>query len=164
MLGRDAAPNRHRGLAYEYVQVAVDDCSRVAYAKISEDDSGYSASRFQLEAAGFFAAHGVQIERVMTDRGFCYTQSRDFRAALTELGARHKVIRKNRPQTNGKAERFIQTLLDEWAYDRFYEGNDQRRVALMPWLANYNWTRPHSELNGRPPMTVLVDKVSGKHS
>ena len=165
MLGREVAPDLHKSrLGYEYVHVAVDDCSRVAYAKVCEDDSGKTAARFLLEAAGFFAEHGVHIERVMSDRGFCYTRSRDFAVATSQIGARHKVIRRYRPQTNGKAERFIQTLLDEWAYERFYEENDERRAALLPWLATYNWSRSHTELKDQAPMTVLINKVNGKHT
>ena len=164
MLGRDAAPDRHLRVGYEYVHVAVDDCSRVAYVKLCEDDSGRTAARFLLEAAGFFADQGVHIERVMTDRGFCYTHSGEFADALAHLGARHKVIRKHHPQTNGKAERFIQTLLKEWAYDRLYESNEERRIALLPWLATYNWSRHHSELENQPPMAVLFNKVHGKYT
>jgi transposase InsO family protein len=164
LLGREAAPNRHRGLGYEYVHVAVDDCSRVAYAKVCEDDSGRTAARFLLEAAGFFADQGVHVERVMTDRGFCYTNSREFAVALDEIEARHKLIRKHHPQTTGKAERFIKTLLDEWAYDRLYESNEERRDALLPWLSTYNWSRPHTELRNQPPITVLVNKVCEKHT
>lgn len=165
MLGRQVAPDLHRSrLGYEYVHVAVDDCSRVAYAKVCEDDSGRTAARFLLEAAGFFAEQGVHIERVMTDRGFCYTHSREFADALAHVGAKHKVIRRYRPQTNGKAERFIQTLLGEWAYERFYEANEERRAALLPWLATYNWSRSHTELHAQAPMTVLINKVHGKHN
>ncbi len=165
ILGRDVAPDLHKSrLGYEYVHVAVDDCSRVAYAKVCDDDTGRTAARFLLEAAGFFAEHGVHIDRVMTDRGFCYTHSREFAAATNQIGARQKVIRKYRPQTNGKAERFIRTLLDEWAYERFYEENGQRRAALLPWLATYNWSRSHTELDDQAPMTVLVNKVHGKYT
>lgn len=163
-LGRELMDPSHRGLGYEYVHVAVDDCSRVAYAEIHDDERGSTAARFLLSVGGFFAAQGVRIERVMTDGGFCYTQAREFRDALEMLQARHKKTPRFRPQLNGKAEAFIKTLQREWAYRRLYTANEERRAALHPWLAEYNHTRPHSELQNRPPWTVLVNKVHGDYS
>jgi transposase InsO family protein len=111
MLGRSTKTRRAKkaGIGYDYLHVAVDDHSRVAYVRAFSDERGETAARFLLEAAGHFAELGVHIERVMTDRAKCYTQSRDFREALDRIGARHSPTRGYRPQTNGKAERFIRT-------------------------------------------------------
>jgi transposase InsO family protein len=161
------ARSRRRQLpagGYEYVHVAVDDCSRVALAKVLPDERGPSAASFLLEAAAYFAQLGVRIERVMTDRGWCYTDSKHFQAALAEIGARHKLTRPWRPQTNGKAEAFINTLQREWAYARLYTSNQERLDALPAWLHSYNHDRHHTELRDRPPMTVLVNKVLEKYS
>lgn len=155
---------RRQGEGYEFVHVAVDDCSRVAYARVMPTDTGAAAASFLLEAADFFANLGVRIERVMTDRGFCYTLSPRFQAALKHIGAAHKVTRRYRPQTNGKAEAFIKTLLREWAYARHYPTNDERLAAFPVWLELYNLRRTHTELAGRPPMEVLVSKVCGKYT
>jgi len=157
--------NRRRaGEGYEFIHVAVDDCSRVAFARVMPADTGIAAASFLLEAADFFANLGVRIERVMTDRGFCYTLSPRFQAALRRIGAAHKVTRRYRPQTNGKAEAFIKTLLREWAYVRHYFSNDERVGAFPAWLELYNLKRAHTELGGRPPMEVLVSKVCGNYT
>ncbi len=117
-----------------------------------------------LDAAAFFAGHGVRIERVLTDNARNYTVSKAFAAALAELGASHKLTRPFRPQTNGKAERFNQTLLAEWAYARRYDTNQARLDALPTFVTNYNEHRPHGSLAGRTPMSALVNNVSGNHS
>jgi len=114
-------------------------------------------------AAAFFGGLGVRIERVMTDNGFAY-RSRAYNTLLDELGARHKHTRPYRPQTNGKAERFIKTLLAEWAYARPYADNADRLAALPAYLNFYNHDRPHTALGGLAPMQVLVNNVSGNHS
>src|SRR5207302_751854 len=98
----------------------------------------------------FFAEQGVRVERVMTDRAYSYIASRAFRETIASLQVRHKVIRPYRPQTNGKAERFIQTLLAEWAYAKLYRSNQERRRALPKWLHHYNYHRPHTALRGQP--------------
>ena len=163
-LGREHSHHGRAGLGYEYIHVAVDDCSRVAYAEIHENERGSTAARFLLSVGGFLAAQGVRIERVMTDGGFCYTQAADFRDALEMVEARHKRIPPYRPQVNGKAEAFIKTLLREWAYRRLYTSNDERRAALNLWLAEYNHTRGHSELHDQAPWSVLVNKVHGDYT
>jgi len=164
MLGRSKDTSRHRGLGYDYIHVAVDDASRVAYVDAFPDERGDTAARFLLDAAAFFAQHGVHIERVLTDQAFAYTQSRSFADAATTLGARHLVTRPYRPQTNGKAERFIRTLIEEWAYARLYTTNAERLAVLPSWIEFYNHRRPHTALGGRPPMAALVNNVGGNYS
>jgi transposase InsO family protein len=134
--------------------------SRVAYAVIYPDERGTTCAAFLREAATFFARLGVRIERVMTDNAKNYTDSRAFAGALDEIGARHLTTRPFRPQTNGTSERFNRTLLDEWAYARMYPSNDERLLALGPWLEEYNHRRPHTTLGGKTPMQVLVDHVN----
>jgi transposase InsO family protein len=155
-------PRSHRG--YDYLHVAVDDMSRVAYVAPFNDERGTTCARFLLDAAAFFASHGVRIERVLTDNARNYTMSHAFAAALDEIGARHKTTRPFRPQTNGKAERFNKTLLAEWAYVRRYDTNQARLDTLPGFVDRYNCQRPHGSLNGKPPMTVLVNNVSGNHT
>jgi len=155
---------RREGEGYEFVHVAVDDCSRVAFARVMAAETGAAAAAFVLEAADYFADLGVRIERVMTDRGFCYTLSPRFQAALKSIGATHKTTRPHRPQSNGKAEAFIKTLTREWAYARLYVTNDERLTALPGWLDLYNQRRPHTGLDSRTPMEVLVNKVCGNYT
>jgi transposase InsO family protein len=155
-------PRAHRG--YDYLHVAIDDMSRVAYVAPFDDERGATCARFLLDAAAFFARHGVRIERVLTDNARNYTVSSAFATAIAEIGARHKRTRPFRPQTNGKAERFNKTLLAEWAYVRRYDTNQARLDALPGFVDRYNRTRPHGSLNGQSPMTVLVNNVSGNHS
>jgi transposase InsO family protein len=116
-----------------------------------------------LEAAGFFAGHGIQVERVMTDNGNCY-RSHQFAQAMQAVRAKHKFTRPYRPQTNGKAERFIRTLVEEWAYARFYPSNEARLQALPDWVDFYNARRPHTGLQGKAPMGVAVNNVGGNFS
>ena len=128
------------------------------------DESGTTAARFLVEAAGFFTEHGVRIERVLTDNAKAYAESVVFAETAAELGIRPKRIRPYRPQTNGKVERFNRTLLEEWAYARLYRSNDERRRAFARWLRFYNHRRPHTSLDGLTPMAVLVNNAGGKHS
>jgi transposase InsO family protein len=164
VLGRVTGTPRTRGAGYDYLHVAVDDMSRVAYVGVFDDERGTTCARFVLDAAAFFASHGVRIERVLTDNAKNYTLSKAFAGALEGLGARHKVTRPFRPQTNGKAERFNGTLLTEWAYVRRYDTNQARLDALPAFIAYYNERRPHGSLDGQSPMTALVNNVSGNHS
>jgi len=164
MLGRSKETSRRRGLGYDYIHVAVDDASRVAYVHAFPDERGDTAARFLLDAAAFFAQHGVRIERVLTDQAFAYTQSRSFADAVTTLGARHLVTRPYHPQTNGKAERFIRTLIEEWAYARLYTTNAERLAVLPSWIKFYNQRRPHTALEGLPPMAALVNNVGGNYT
>jgi transposase InsO family protein len=163
LLGRQIRQERERGAGYDYLHVAVDDASRLAYVAVLPDQRGSTAARFLLDAAGFFADHGIRIERVLTDRAFAYTQAHAFREAVASLGARHRTTRPYRPQTNGKAERFIRTLLEEWAYARLYRTNAERLAALPGWLAFYNHRRPHTALGGRPPIAA-VNNVHGNYN
>lgn len=127
------------------------------------DESGASAA-FALEtAAAGFAKLGVRIERVLTDNAFAYARARRYTELIADLGVRHKRTRPYRPQTNGKAERFIQTLINEWAYGRAYRSNDERAAALPAFVDFYNRQRPHTALGGRSPIAI-VNNVSGEHT
>jgi transposase InsO family protein len=152
----DAAGVRRKRIGWEYVHVAVDDYSRLAYAEILDDEKASSAIAFLRRAVAFFARHGVQVERVMTDNGSPYT-SGAHRIACHELGLRHLRTQPYRPRTNGKAERFIQTLLRRWAYYRPYGSSTERAAALGPWLKHYNFTRPHGSLSHKPPGSRLTN-------
>ena len=145
----------HRGRGYDHLEVVVDDASRVACVVLVPDESGTSAARALETAATFFAERGIRIERVLTDNAKAYTTSRAYAATLEGLGIRHKRTRPYRPQTNGKAERFIRTLLDEWAYARPYRSNAERLRALPRWVRFYNERRHHTAIEGQPPMAVL---------
>jgi transposase InsO family protein len=165
-LGRSLGVRNRGGasLGYDHFEVIVDDMSRVGCVVRVPDESGASAARALTEAAAFFAEQGVRIERVLTDNGKAYTESRLYAQALDAIGARHKRTRAYRPQTNGKAERFIKTMLAEWAYGRLYRSNHERLAALPRWVRFYNHHRPHTALDGRTPMEALVNKVRGNHS
>ena len=146
---------RGRGNGYDYLHVAVDDCSRFAVVGVYPDERGETAAAFLKEAVAVFAAQGVRVERVMTDRAFAYVQSRAFQATLAELAVRHLTTRPYRPQTNGKVERFHRTMVEEWAYVRPYTSNVQRLTALPWWVDAYNQRRPHTALGGRTPASRL---------
>jgi len=163
MLGRSKETKR-RGHGYDYLHVAVDDASRVAYVDVFPDERGQTTARFLLDAAAFFAQHGVRVEQLLTDRAFSYTHSKAFAEATSALDIHHLVTRPYRPQTNGKAERFIRTLLEEWAYARLYFANDERLGALQDWVQFYNQRRPHTALGGQPPMAILVNNVCGNYN
>jgi transposase InsO family protein len=159
-----AAATRGRGIGYDYVHSAVDDRSRVAFSQVLPDESAPTAALFLLEAASFFADHGVRIERVLTDNAKAYPESVLFTETAAGLGIRLKRTRPYRPQTNGKVERFNRTLLEEGAYARLYRSNEERRRAFTRWLRFYNHRRPHTSLDGLTPMTTLVNNVHGKHT
>jgi len=153
-----------RGLGFEYVHVAVDDASRWAYAEVLPDERAATAAAFLGRVVAAFAAQDIQVERVLTDNGSCY-RAHAFARAACQLGVRPKRTRPYRPQTNGKAEAFIRTLLREWAYLRPYFANADRRAALPAWLHTYNYQRPHTGLDGRTPAQRLgVNNLSGKNS
>jgi transposase InsO family protein len=143
---------------WEFVHVAVDDHSRLAYAEALCDERGETAAGFLARAVAWFAERGVRVERVISDNGACY-RSRAHAAACRELGLRHRFTKPYRPRTNGKAERFIKTLLERWAYDRLYGSNQERRQALASWLVHYNYRRPHGALGKRPPAARLNNLV-----
>ena len=143
---------------YEYVHVMVDDHSRLAYAEVLESLTARDAIAFLRRALAWFGERGVTIRAVMTDNGSCYT-AHAHRRALRELGLRHLRIRPYRPRTNGKAERFIQTLLREWAYTRIYGSSAERSAALPLFLDRYNFRRPHGSLGHQAPATRLNNLV-----
>jgi transposase InsO family protein len=145
------------GLAgWEFVHVAIDDHSRLAYAEVLADEKGPTAVAFLRRAIQFYASYGVNVERVMTDNGPPYI-SYVHAQACSELQLRHLRTRPYRPRTNGKAERFIQTLQREWAYGRVFQTSAHRTAALQPWLTHYNFTRPHGALSHKPPGTRLTN-------
>ena len=149
----DRALNRNRGIGWDMVHLAIDDHSRVSFAQVLPDEKALSCVQFLREAVAYYASLGVRIERVMTDNGTGYKNQ--FKAACNELGIRHIKTRPYTPRTNGKAERFVQTSLREWAYARPYASSAQREAALQPFLHRYNWHRPHSALNRQPPMSRI---------
>lgn len=150
--GKAATSRRRARVGYEYIHAAVDDHSRLAYAEALPDTRGATCAGFWRRAAAFYAGHGISVERVMTDNAFEYVRSRDFARALAETGVRRHVrIRPRRPQTNGKVERFNQTLKREWAYSRIYTSNAARTRQLDRWLHHYNHHRTHTAIGG-PPM------------
>src|ERR1700756_349304 len=146
--------NRHHGIGWEALHVCIDDATRLAYSEILANERQDSAIGFLERALGWFAGQGVTVERVMTDNGSAYL-SQAFRIALAAAGLKHKRTRPYTPRTNGKAERFIQTSLREWAYARPYVSSHERSMALMPWLDHYNTERPHSALAHHPPAARL---------
>jgi transposase InsO family protein len=162
VLGRQAGRRTRADVGYDYLHIAVDDCSRVAYLEVHPDESTRAATEFIGRALGWFADHGVQVERVMTDNGSCY-RAGWFGQALAAAKVAHKRTRAYRPQTNGKVERFNQTLLTEWAYARPYLGNAERLAVLPDWVHAYNHHRPHTALKGQAPMQLL-NNVPGNHT
>jgi transposase InsO family protein len=146
--------NRHHGIGWEFVHVCIDDASRVAFVQVMANQRKESAVAFLEAAVAYFAELGIRIERVMTDNGSCY-RSTPFRAACKRLGLRQIFTRPYTPRTNGKAERFIQTALREWAYARAYQSSDQRSAELFNWLHRYNWHRPHGSLKANTPISRL---------
>jgi transposase InsO family protein len=143
-----------RGAGWEYVHVCIDDASRLAYSEVLPDERKQTAVSFLEHALARFAGHGVTVERVMTDNGSAY-RSHHWRQACTTLGLRHLRTKPYTPRTNGKAERFIQTSLREWAYRQAYPSSQARQEALAEWLGHYNTVRPHTALANRPPLTRL---------
>jgi transposase InsO family protein len=145
-------------IGFEYLHVMVDDHSRLAYAEVLQGLDAQAAVGFLGRAVAWFLERGVEIEQVMTDNGSAY-RSRAHLLCCRELGLRHLRIRPRRPRTNGKAERFIQTLLNEWAYARIYRSSGERAKALGPFLERYNFKRPHGSLGHQAPATRINDLV-----
>ena len=137
---------------WEYVHVAIDDHSRIAFSQVAANEKGVSAAAFLRAALAWYAKLGIRMRRVLTDNGPCY-QSREFRAACQQHGIKHIRTRPYTPRTNGKAERFIQTALREWAYACAYNTSEERAAHLPRWLHDYNWHRPHASLGGAPPIS-----------
>jgi transposase InsO family protein len=148
---------RSRGIGWEFVHVCVDDCTRLAYVEVLDDERKETVTAFLQRAVVWFAGHGIRVERLMTDNGPGY-RSTLHRKACQALGIRHLFTRPYRPRTNGKAERFIRTLLDGWAYKRPYATSAQRRAALEGFITRYNTNRPHRSLNGQTPFERLADR------
>lgn len=154
------------GAGWEFVHLAIDDHSRVAFGTIEADERGSSACGALLKTLRYYRSLGVTFTRVMTDNGACY-KSRQFRRLLHRLGLRHLRTRPYTPRTNGKAERLVQTALREWAYARAYDNSIQRAQALPHWLHQYNWHRLHASLGYQPPISRLqqpLNNLLGLHS
>jgi transposase InsO family protein len=155
-------PGRHAGKGrsgWEFVHVAIDDCTRLAYAEVLPDEKATTAIAFLRRAVAFFERHGVKVERLLTDNGSAY-RSTVHAIACRALGIRHLRTRPYRPQTNGKAERFIRTLLGGWAYGAIYRTSSERTAALDGWLWRYNHYRRHSALGHKPPIARLAERTN----
>jgi transposase InsO family protein len=155
---RTLAGRRMRATGHEYVHVMIDDHSRLAYAEVLEGLTASCACAFLRRAVAWYAERGVRVQAVMTDNGSCYL-AHSYRQALAELGLRQLRIKPGRPRTNGKAERFIQTLLNEWAYARIYGSSAERTAALPAFLRRYNFNRPHGSLGHQAPASRLNNLV-----
>jgi len=147
--------DRVRGAGWEYAHVAIDDASRLAYVEMLDSETAHDAVGFLERACAFYARHGITIKRLMSDNGSAYV-SRLFAQACARLGIRHLRTRPYTPRTNGKAERFIQTLLREWAYVICYPDTRTRRQALPRWLRYYNRQRPHAGIHRQTPYARLL--------
>jgi transposase InsO family protein len=145
---------RTRDSGWEFVHVCIDDASRVAYVEIKPDERKESAVAFLTAVVAYYRRLGIRIERIMTDNGSCY-RSKAFRKACKRLGLKHIFTKPYTPKTNGKAERFIQTALREWAYATAFDNSEQRALQLPRWLHRYNWHRPHGSLNANTPISRL---------
>ncbi len=154
--GDRTGQSRTRGIGWEFVHVCIDDFTRLAYVEILPDEKGVTSVAFLRRAVAWLAGRGVRVRRVMTDNGSGYV-AKDFTAAVAAIRAKHIRTRPYTPRTNGKAERFIQTMLREWAYGRTYAHSAHRRLALPAWVRRYNERRPHGSLGGAPPITRLQE-------
>jgi transposase InsO family protein len=146
---------KSRRAGWEFVHVCIDDNSRVAFSQVLPNERKESAVAFLKAAVAYYASLGVIVLRVMTDNGSCY-RSKDFRKACADLGLKHLRTRPYTPKTNGKAERFVQTSLRDWAYAKAYPSSDQRAAELPTWLHRYNWHRPHGGINCETPISRLA--------
>jgi transposase InsO family protein len=147
-------------VGYDYAHAIVDDHSRLAYVELHDDEKAATVTCFVERALAFFADHGIATKRLMTDNGFSYIKNRSLRELLARHGIRHLTTKPYRPRTNGKVERFHQTMAREWAYGLAYRSHRQRNQALPHWLNHYNRRRPHSSLRDRPPIS-RVHNVCG---
>ena len=152
--GQSNRRSRGEGLGWEFVHVAIDDNSRIAFAKVMANEKKRSATSFLKAALAYYDSLGIKVERVMTDNGSCY-KSFAFRRLCKRLGLKHIRIKPYTPKTNGKAERFIQTCLREWAYAQAYHHSRQRTQQLPYWLHRYNWHRPHTGIGAKTPISKL---------
>jgi transposase InsO family protein len=144
---------RGRGIGYDFVHSALDDHSRLAYSEIHDDERGETCAAFLARALAFFAAHGITVQRVMTDNAFAYRHGTSWKHVLADRGIKQIFIRPHCPWTNGKVERFNRTLQAERAYRHVWTSNQQRRRGLARWLQHYNNRRPHTALKGHPPLS-----------
>jgi transposase InsO family protein len=156
---RDAAGVDRLTVGWEYVHIAIDDCTRLAYAEVLCDEKAVTVVAFLKRAVGFYARHGIPVEQLLTDNGPGY-RSTIHAIACRALGIRHLRTRAYRPQTNGKAERFIRTLLGGWAYGAIYRTSTERAAALDGWLWHYNHQRRHSALGHKPPIARLNERTN----
>jgi transposase InsO family protein len=154
---------RSRRVGWEYVHSIVDDCSRLAYSEIHDEETATTVTAFTERALDFFLDHGIVAERLMTDNAFAYIHNRGLRALLWRRAIRHLRTRPYTPRTNGKVERYQQTLQREWAYALEYASSDARRASLPHWLRHYNERRTHSAIGNRPPIQ-RVREVTGLNS
>lgn len=152
--GDRTGQSKARGVGWEFVHVCIDDASRIAVTGIFPDEKAVSAIAALRSAVAYYHSLGIKVTRVMTDNGSCY-KSFAFMAACKDLKIKHIRTKPYTPKTNGKAERFIQTALREWAYARSYQTSDQRKSHLPEWTHMYNWHRPHGSLNSKPPISRL---------
>jgi transposase InsO family protein len=155
-LQRSPVKQGKRTVGWEFVHVCVDDATRLAYVEVLSDEKATTAVGFLRRAVAFYARHGIQVQRVMSDNGACY-RSTIHAFACRALGIKHLRTRPYRPRTNGKAERFIRTLLGGWAYGAIYGSSAERTAALDGWLWIYNHRRPHGALSHKPPIARLVE-------
>jgi transposase InsO family protein/transposase len=155
----DAAGRRRRQVGWEFVHIAIDDCTRIAYAEVLSDEKAVTVVAFLRRAVVFFQRHGMSVEQLLTDNGSGY-RSAVHAIACRALGIRHLRTRAYRPQTNGKAERFIRTLLGGWAYGAIYRDSTERTAALDGWLWTYNHRRRHSALGHKPPIARLNERTN----
>jgi len=152
--GDRTGQSNSRGVGWEFVHVCIDDASRIAFSRVMKSERKACAVAFLKAAVAYYASLGITVERVMTDNGSCY-RSKAFRNACKRQGLKHIFTRPYTPRTNGKAERFIQTALREWAYARAYDTSRQRAAELPHWIHRYNWHRPHGSIGAVPPITTL---------
>ena len=163
--GGRAAKKRNVGGGFDFVHVAIDDHSRLAYIEVHADERADTVADFTARSIAFYADHGITVRRLLTDNAMSYYSNAQL-AVLDEHGVKRSHTRPYRPQTNGKAERFIRLLINGWAYRKPYESNGERLAALPGWLFNYNHRRPHGGIGGLPPISRVpsVNNVSGRNS
>jgi transposase InsO family protein/transposase-like protein len=163
--GNRGPGQRSRGAGWEFVHVCVDDATRLAYVEVLGDEKAKTCVGFLRRAIAFYRSHGIRVQRLMTDNGGAY-RSTVHAIACRALKIRHIRTRPYRPRTNGKAERFIRTMLGGWAYRAIYRSSAERTAALTGWLEFYNWRRPHGSLSHKPPGARLgeLNNVAGSYS
>lgn len=152
--GNEGRRNRTRRTGWDFVHVAIDDATRLAYVEVLDDETGAAATGFMERALAWYGAKRIKVERVMSDNGSPYV-SKCFAQVMRQRGLKHLRTKPYTPRTNGKAERFIQTLLREWAYAKSYASSGRRNAALAPFIDRYNRRRPHASLNGQSPIEAL---------